>query len=396
MVVRKKGGSLTVDEKSVVKALLLKGWRNQDIQALLNIGRKDTVNSARITEVKKSHEIIPASDDFVDWFKSKKKSFDPRTGLNLFDDERLIRAREAMIVAVQIFNSPTVMFKTEIFSILVNVAWTYLLHEFYIRKTNNITGDDGKTWTLSYMLKKDDCPVSPGIKRNLEALKEIRDAVEHNILGKADSTWLSIFQACCLNFDKKVCELFGSSLSLQGELSFALQFAKLSLVQISDVQMHEIPSHIQALDARLRDGLTDEQLLDLDYQFRVVYTLDSASKSQSHIHFVMPDSAEGKEISNILVKFKPADETHPFKPKAVCDEILRRTGKKLSHHQHTQAWRLHEVRPRNGAAPEKTKKNYCVYHPAHKDYTYSEKWIDRLASEIMDDQKWLAITNYKL
>ncbi len=134
MVVRNRDGSLTADEKPVVKALLKQGWRNQDIQALLNVGRKATVNSARITEVKQSGDIAPASDEVVKHFIAKKRAFDQRTGLNILDDERLVRAREAMIVAVQVFNSPSVIFKTEVFEILVNVAWTYFLHEYYLRK----------------------------------------------------------------------------------------------------------------------------------------------------------------------------------------------------------------------------------------------------------------------
>ena len=52
MIYRNPEGALTDHEKSIVKALLAEGLRNQDIQALLNIGRAATVNSARITEVK--------------------------------------------------------------------------------------------------------------------------------------------------------------------------------------------------------------------------------------------------------------------------------------------------------------------------------------------------------
>ena len=60
------------------------------------------------------------------------------------------------------------------------------------------------------------------MKRNLKAFKEIRDAVEHKLLGKSDGTWLPLFQACCLNFDKAICDLFGDELSLQNDLAFAL------------------------------------------------------------------------------------------------------------------------------------------------------------------------------
>lgn len=122
MVVRKREGSLSKEEKKIVKALLSKEWRNQDIQHLINKGRVATINSARITEVKGDNKIKPASDDDVDFFIKKKDSFDPRTGLNLYDDEQLIRARECMILAVNVFNNPALQFKTEVFSVLSNIA----------------------------------------------------------------------------------------------------------------------------------------------------------------------------------------------------------------------------------------------------------------------------------
>jgi hypothetical protein len=81
-----------------------------------------------------------------------KQSFDLETGLNMVVDERLVRAREAMILAVQIFNSASLHFKTEVFLVLANVAWTYLLHDFYQRKNIAIVDKDGRSLLLSQML----------------------------------------------------------------------------------------------------------------------------------------------------------------------------------------------------------------------------------------------------
>lgn len=85
-------------------------------------------------ESKKDAARVSATDDDVNLLKLKKVSFDPRTALNQYGDERLVRAREAMILAVQVFNSPAVKFKTEVFAVLSNIAWTYLLHEHYERQ----------------------------------------------------------------------------------------------------------------------------------------------------------------------------------------------------------------------------------------------------------------------
>jgi len=48
--------------------------------------------------------------------------------------ELVKKAREAMLTAVQIFNSPQTEFKSELFIVTTVIAWTYLLHAFYRKK----------------------------------------------------------------------------------------------------------------------------------------------------------------------------------------------------------------------------------------------------------------------
>lgn len=397
MAGRNREGALTAEEKPIVKALLGKGWRNQDIQALINTGREATINSGRITETKNDELIAAASDDEVEFFKIKKNSYDQKTGLNLYDHERLIRAREAMILAVQVFNSPAMRFKTEVFTMLANVAWTYLLHEHYERKGVKVVGRDGRSLLLSQILERHDCPISKGMKDNLRSLKIIRDDVEHKLLGRGDSKWLGLFQACCLNFDKAMCDLFGAALTLSHDLSFALQFAKLNFDQVTTLNRYEIPGAIDAIDARLREGMTEAQIADLEFQFRVVYTLDAVTKTRAHFQFVQPHSAEGKDIRNVLVQHKLADHLYPHRPGDVVKKVAERTGKKFTQHNHTQAWRKFEARPRNGAGqPENTNRDYCIYHATHGDYTFSDQWLLLLEAEVADDQKFEILKAFKL
>lgn len=375
--------AMTDEEKRVVKALLSDGMRNQDIHALINYERSLTINFGRIAGVKKNEKITPASPEEVAFFKRKKHSFDPITGLNLYGDERLIRAREAMILAVTIFNSGSYRFKAEVFSVLANIAWTYLFHEYYERKGIPPRNTDGTTFALSNMLARQDCPVSKGIKNNLLSIKKIRDDVEHKLLGRSDVKWLPLFQACCLNFDKILVSWFGARLSLQSDLSVALQFGKLDLEQVAQVSAYDIPPSIASLDALLKKDMTEEELDDLEYKFRVVYTFDSASKGKAHIQFLSPDSAEGKSVQNVLQKFKIADELYRYKPGDIAKLVRSASGKSFSMNDHTKAWQKHKIRPASGASsPEKTNRDYCIYHPAHKDYTYNDRWVELLIASI--------------
>ena len=287
-----------------------------------------------------------------------------------------------MVLAVTIFNSGAYKFKTEVFAVLANIAWTYLLHEYYERLDVPPLNSDGTTFALSKMLARVDCPLSKGMKKNLLSLKAIRDDVEHKMLGRSDVKWLALFQACCLNFDKILVNWFGPRLSLQHELAAALQFGKLELEQLAQVTAYDVPPHITALDALLKKDMSEDDLDDLEYQFRVVYTFDSASKGKAHIQFLSPKSAEGQSVQNVLQKFKIADELYRYKPSDVVKIVRKTTTKSFSMNDHTLAWQKHKARPSKDAkSPDKTNREYCIYHPAHKDYTYNDKWIELLVGE---------------
>jgi len=38
-----------------------------------------------------------------------------------------------------------------------------------------------------------------------------------------------------------------------------------------------------------------------------------------------------------------------------------------------------------------TDKDYCIFHTAHNDYNYSQKWVDWLVQKANDEQKFAAI-----
>jgi len=80
MAIRKRAGALSAHEKRIVKALLAKGWRNQDIQALVNIDLAATVNGARITGVKQNQAQQAATDEEVELFQIKSVRSMPGQG----------------------------------------------------------------------------------------------------------------------------------------------------------------------------------------------------------------------------------------------------------------------------------------------------------------------------
>ena len=378
-----KTGGLNGYEKRIVQGFLNDKLRAQGIVAEINSFRPCTVNVGRIYDVRDDPNQKAASKKELDEYRAFKRSFDARMGLSPYLHERLVKSREAMLLAVQVFNSPSTKFRAETFSVLAVIAWTYLILEFAERNDLPTTRKNGEAISLADFLKFPKCPFSEGISNNLKAVIKIRDSVEHSLIGPHIGEWIGVFQACCVNYEAKLVELFGERLSLSNDLAFSLQFSGLSLEQSETMINASLPQSINAINSEVFDKLTEEQKADQEFQFSVVYTTVAGPKSSSFVRFISPESAEGEEVKNVLVKHKPSAQTHPYLAGQVVDEVKKRTGKKFNQHDHTTAWREKNVRPAGGAAkPERSNLDYCFYNPTYKSYTYNEGWIELLCLDL--------------
>jgi hypothetical protein len=78
---------------------------------------------------------------------------------------------------------------------------------------------------------------------------------------------------------KALCDLFGEKVSLQHDLSLALQFSRLNFEQIETIHKYDITPSLEAIDAKLESRLSDAEKQDTEYQLKVIYTLQSAAKT---------------------------------------------------------------------------------------------------------------------
>lgn len=331
---KSKDGGLTKKEQSFVKGLLDEGYSAQDIVHIINQGRSTTINLARVTEAKNNKDVKASSKKEIDHFIEVQSSYDPKTLLNPYRDERLIRAREAMISAVQIFNSPTIIFKAEIFCVLANIAWTYLFHEKVERTVKGSSVlDSGKSITVSGTLDKDICPIKDNaVKENIKKIIEIRDAVEHTFFVGGEGAFGSLFQANCVNFERYLTEWFGENLSLAKELSLALQFVRLKKEQVITLETSNFPPKIKAISKSIHDNEFSDNNA---FQLTVFYTTDISSKTNADLHKLV-DYDAANEASVVAVKkqnYTKLSETE------VVGKIKKKGYKNFSEYEHRLFWK---------------------------------------------------------
>ncbi len=375
---------------ALVKAMLAKGTFGNDQDILAYFTRPTrSINHARIAEIRtqaKHARIKPATDEELHRFLQDWPQIDPATGLHLLGDELLIKAREAMLVAVQSYNNPKTHFRSEVFIVTAIIAWTYLFHAFFKREgidyrytrkkpggavevKKTAQGAD-KYWELCHCLKQPKSPLDDGTKRNLEFLIDIRHEIEHRMTSRIDDTLSAKLQACCLNFNRVLKTEFGAQYGLDGELSFALQFAAIDFDQRKALlPAADLSPTIEAVRARYEDGLTDEQYNDPHYAYRVLFVPKVANKkgqADALMEFVKPGSEEAEAINTAYIK---EVEKEKFKPKQVIRMIQTAGFPKFSMRDHTVLWK------EMGA--KDTAKGYGVTLGDGQWYWY-QRWVDEV------------------
>lgn len=115
--------------------------------------------------------------------------------------ELIKKSREAALSAVQIFNNPNITFKAEAFTVLIIIAWTYLLHayfrdkgieyRFFTLKGRRRVFDKTKYgaykhWELERCLNDAACPIDRDAINNLKFLIGLRHEIEHQMTSRID------------------------------------------------------------------------------------------------------------------------------------------------------------------------------------------------------------------
>lgn len=317
---KNKDAVLTPYEKKVVSALKNHNVRDQDITYILNIGRKTTLNHARIGAVQDTDPKI--TDEELKSFEQKQMAWDFKTGLNPLEndvDYLLIKSKNAMMLSVTSFNSPANNFSIESFLVLANVAWLYLFQAFCLKNTINYINSDRTTQALSYMIQSNKdfltkANINDAIIKNIEFIIKLRDFVSHDGLQRLPSSIITKLQANCVNYNNVIKQMFGDRNGLDNIFAIALQFASISLSQSKSIVKNSTSKNILNFVSEFEKNINDDILNSEEYQFTVTYVaINEGNKNQADIvRFIVPGSEGYEEKKEVLIKEISEDAKYKY------------------------------------------------------------------------------------
>lgn len=380
-VKRRKGNTLERWEVALVKTMLGKDeYNDQDILAYFTRPTR-SVNHRLIGEIRtdvKHKAVKAASDEDLEAFLATWPDIDHETGLSVRGDELLIKAREAMIAAVQTFNAGGLTFRSELFIVTAIIAWTYLLHAWFKREgvdykypgQKTKAGED-KYWDLGHCLKQGKCTAKDGIAKNLEFLIEIRHEIEHRTTSRIDDALGAKLQSCALNFNDLLKKEFGAQYGLEKRLPIALQFVSFGTEQISALKKASgLPKSLETTIDAFENGLTDEQMKDPAYRMSYGFVPMSAKRpgaADEAVLIVPAGSDEANEAAKIILK--EVNKTR-FPPRKVVEKVNAAGFPNFKMRDHTALWQ--------GLDGKNPGKGYGCQGDYKGTWVWFDRWVDRV------------------
>lgn len=336
----------------------------------------------------------------------------PRKSHNV--GQLLKKSQESAILATDIYNKPATKFRSHGYIVLMIIAWTALFHAIFEKKKVKYyykiqdsrryiyIEEEKKSWDIKKCCEEFFSDKNSPIKRNLEFFIGIRNKIEHRFLPSLDYEICGECQALLQNYEKILIQEFGDEYGLSDNFSIPLQ-----LLTIKPEWKNSILKELQGKQYKFIKKFIDSYRTSLDesvwqsneYSFRVflVPKLGNNPRTSSFsIEFIPYDSTNIDEMKKYeklvtLIKERHVPVVNLGGLRAIdVSNIIQRELKIhfIASHEHVKCWKYYQIRPpSNSKEPHKTVIKYCQYDATHKDYVYTQEWVNFLMVELRDESK---------
>lgn len=306
----------------------------------------------------------------------------------MYEEKLIEKSKEAFVMAVEIYNKPSIKYRIEGFSFFICNAWELMLKAHLIKKSGieSIYYKDNteRTITLENCLQKIFTNEKTPLRRNLMKIIELRNTSTHFVTEEYEMVYIPLFQACVLNFVEKMQEFHGVDMTEvvpQNFLTLAISMKALDENEIRAKYPEEIAKKLIDTHNQLEPMIAENNQSFAIKIEHLHYITKDKSKATSFV-YVDKDAEAGVKI---IKELKDPNNTHKYTMKNAIKEINRRL----------QSMGIDFVINQyifdlfNKAYGIKENEKYCYVHRqyAQPSYTYSMHTIELIVGEIEKDSE---------
>ena len=301
--------------------------------------------------------------------------------------EKLIdRSTEAFIMAIEIYNKPTIKYRVEGFSFFICNAWELMLKARLVmtkgEKSIYYRDNPDRTLSIDVCIKKVFTNDKDPLRLNLEKIIELRNTSTHFITEDYEMVYIPLFQACVLNFADKLQEFYEIDMSQIMPYNFLNLIVSIKSLNENEIRAkypEEIATKLLNTNTSISNMIVENNhafAIKIDHHH---YITKDRNKATSFININNDAEAEVK----IIKELKDPNETHKYSAKKCIKEIEKRLKKKDFNMKFNQ-YHFNLFCNYYGI---KNNSKFCYQHRVYKNptYCYSIQTIDFIVNEIEKD-----------
>ncbi|NMH60994.1 DUF3644 domain-containing protein [Alteromonas ponticola] len=321
----------------------------------------------------------------------------------------LRKARDNMLLALELYNRPSLENKTDGFVMLFCSAWEQFLKATLIEKDGEASifrnVKNGYKETISLREAVDRCfDANDKAKDNLLKIIELRDKAVHLLIPELQGITSRYFQSGVFNFSSRFeefCEVPFINTSNVGMLSLVGDFKTPPLAMMKTIY-GKAATDILELASDLSQAVEDSD--DVAFAIPLNVTLQFARKGEEGTQIILAkaeDGVPGLQKALTIVKSVDAEKTHPYKQTKAIELINQRLTEKFTE----EALKKFLVANKGSRSTFNTncfqaiihklkwKHSNNKYHHCLKStntHLYSDEALDTIIEKISSNDKYLA------
>ena len=236
----------------------------------------------------------------------------------------LDKSEEAFLMAIEIYNKPTIKYRLEGFAFFICNAWELLLKAKMLNEGKSIYYPDkpNRTISLSNCVSSIFTNDKDPIRKNLEILIGLRNTTTHYIIKEMDTIYLPFMQSNVLNYSQKLFDYFERDITERINSSFMTLVVNNE--EISDEKIlsnygnnifdryMKVKTETQKI---ISDNSNEKLAIKIDLNVKIV-------KDKKDAKTTFRIAKDGEEPVRIIKELKDTNLTHCFNQKRVRELVI--------------------------------------------------------------------------
>lgn len=304
---------------------------------------------------------------------------------------------EAFLMGLEVFNKPTINYRTEGFSFFICNAWELMLKALLLKRGKSIYYKDqpDRTYDLSKVVHLIYTDKRQPLRVNLEKIINLRNTSTHFVTEDYEAIYSPLFQSCVVNYVNELLRFHGKDVSNylnRSSLTLTTNIKELSNEEIKAKYPDEIAQKLifTKNDIDVTKKLESSDKFSITVKHELVIT-----KDKNKANFSVKINKDAEDQVAIIKELKDPADVFKFSFQNLVKDIDNRLKKQKIPFCYTT---------KNGESKKKSFNKYVLnqfisyydmknnnkYSYAHKigkltEYTYSQQAAEFIVDQIKQD-----------